>query len=111
MVRPCLVIQVVLNELEAGDAYGVEAEVIGAASVSHGDGGDAEILQGRDPLRKDGRDRGIALSVNAANLAGPVVHVEIGGDQLLLGLYLERSRIPTHVLRQLHLVGRGGSLQ
>ena len=44
----------------------------------------------RHPLRKDGRDGGVPLQVDAADLARAVVDVEVAGDQLLLGLELER---------------------
>ena len=73
-----LVVEIVLDELETGNADRIEAQVIGAAGVAHRDGGDAEVLQRRDPLRKDGRDRRVALEIDAANLARAVVDVEVG---------------------------------
>jgi hypothetical protein len=61
--------------------------VIGAAGVSVGNGGHAQVLQRSNPLRKDGRDGRVALSVDAAYLAGAVIDVEVTGDELLLRLH------------------------
>ena len=49
-----LVVQVVLDELEARNAHRVEAKVIGAACIAHRERCHAEVFQGRYPLRKDG---------------------------------------------------------
>src|SRR4051812_14550308 len=102
----CVVIQVVLDELEARNSHCIEAQVVSTARVAHGNGGNAQVLEGRNPLGEDGRYSGISLGVDSANLARPVVHVEIRRDQLLLRFYLQWSRGPTHELWELHLVGR-----
>src|SRR5580693_4181345 len=44
------VVERVLDELESGEADGVEGFMIGAASVAHGDRRNAQIFQGLDPL-------------------------------------------------------------
>ena len=67
-------------------------------------------FNGRDPLREDRRHGGVALRIDAADLARAVIHVEVGGDQLLLRLDFERPGGPAQEFRQLHLVGRGGGL-
>ena len=63
------VVERVLDELEAGDADRVEGEMVGAAGIAEGDGGDAEVFEGLDPLGEDGRDEGVLLEVNAADFA------------------------------------------
>ena len=108
VVRAGLVVHVVLDELEARDADGVEAEVVSAAGVAVGDGGDAEVFEGGDPLGEDGADGGVALGVDAADFAGAVVDVEVGADELLLGLDLKGAGGAAHELRQGELVGFGG---
>ncbi len=80
------VVERVLDELEAGDADRVEREMVGAAGIAQGDGGDAEVVEGLDPLGEDGRDEGVLLEIDAANLARSVIEVEVGGDLALLGL-------------------------
>jgi hypothetical protein len=82
------VVEWVLDELEAGDADRVEGEMVGAAGVAQGDGGDAEVFQGLDPLGEDGRDEGVLLEIDAADFARSVIEVEVGGDLALLGLEL-----------------------
>ena len=77
MVGAALVVEHVLNELESGDAHRVKAQVIGAAGVAIGDGGNAEVLQRRNPLRKDRRNGPVSLRVDAANFAGAVIDIEI----------------------------------
>ena len=106
VVRAALVVQRVLDELESRNAYCIEAQVVGAAGVAVGDGGYAQVLERRDPLRKDGRDGRVALGVDAANLAGAVIHIEVTGDELLFRLYFEGPSCAPHELRQLQLVGR-----
>jgi len=69
MVRAALVVQHVLNELEAGNADRIEAQVVGAAGVAVSNCCYSQILQRGDPLGKDGRDGRVALCVDAANLA------------------------------------------
>src|SRR5581483_7590777 len=100
-----LVVQIVLNELEAWNAYGVEAQVVGSAGVAVGDGGDAEVFEGGDPLGEDRRHHAVALGVDAADFTAAVVHVEIAGDEFLFGLDLKRAGSAPHEFRQRHLVG------
>ena len=53
---------------------------------SEGDGGNAEIIQRRNPLREDRRHCSVFLQVDAANFAGAVIHIEVAGNFLLSGL-------------------------
>ena len=85
------VVERVLDELEAGDADRVEGEMVGAAGVAQGEGGDAEVVEGLDPLGEDGRDEGVLLEIDAADFARSVIEVEVGGDLALLGLEFERA--------------------
>src|ERR1700733_7936190 len=108
MVRAALVVEFVLDELKSGNSDSVKAEVIGPARVAHGQGGHAEILERRDPLRKNGRNGGVALQIDATNLARSVVDIEVAGDEFLLWFHFERSCIASHEFWKRNLVGRGG---
>src|SRR5262249_18827478 len=66
------VVEAILDELEPWDADGVEGLVICAASVAHGDRGDAKVLERLHPLREDRGQRRILLQPNAANASTPV---------------------------------------
>ena len=46
MVGAGAVFDLVLDELEAGQAYGVKGLVVGAAGVADGDGCGAEVMEG-----------------------------------------------------------------
>ena len=102
-----LIIQIILNELEARNSNRIETQVIGSAGVPHRKCGNAKIFERRDPLRKDGRDGSVALEVDSANLSRAVVDIEVSGNQLLFGLDLKRPRGPAHELWQRYLIGRG----
>lgn len=105
VVSTSFIIEIVLDELESGDADGVEAEVIGAAGVAHGDRADAEILKRSDPLREDRRNGGIALQVDSADFSGTVINVEVGGDEFLFRLHFKRAGRAAHEFRESLLVG------
>ena len=106
MVRAALIVQHVLDELEAGDADRVEAQVIGAASVAIRDRGYAQVFEWGNPLRKNRRNGRVALRIDAADLARAVIHIEVGGNEFLLRLHCQWARGSAHELRQLHLIGR-----
>jgi undecaprenyl-diphosphatase len=74
------VVQLVLHELEAGDADAVKTHVIGAAGVALGHDGCADVIPRLQPVREDRRDRQVFLGVDPADLAAAVVEVEVGGD-------------------------------
>ena len=92
-MRALLVLDFVLDELEAGQADAVERDVVGAAGVALGDGRDAEVLERLDPGCEDRRDGVILLRVDAADLAGAVVEVEVGGEFGVLRLDRQRSGV------------------
>src|SRR6266568_6889825 len=106
MVSAALIVQHVLNELKAGNADCIEAQVIGAAGVAHGQSRNAEILKRSNPLRKNWRYSRVSLQINAANLASTVIHVEVGRDQLLLRLHFQRTCCSPHEFGESQLVGR-----
>ena len=54
MVSAFAVVQRVLDELEAGNADGVETEMVGAASVAQSDRGYADVLERLHPLLEIG---------------------------------------------------------
>ena len=92
------VVQRVLDKLEAGNADGVETEMVGAAGVAQSDRGYADVLERLHPLFEDRADGGILLQVDSANFSAAVVDVEIAGDFFLLGLYLNRTGNFAHPL-------------
>ncbi len=79
VVRPRVVLDRVLNELESGQADGVERQVIGATRVTDRHGLHAQVVERFHPGLENRRDRLVPLEVHAANRAGSVVHVEIAG--------------------------------
>jgi hypothetical protein len=68
-----IVIQRILNKLKTRNPDRIEGQVIGSSRVAHGERGDAEVLQRRDPLRKNRFYRGILLQVDAAQLSPTIV--------------------------------------
>ncbi len=78
------VIHRVLNELETRDARGIERLMVRAAGIAHGKRIHAQVAKRLHPRCKDRLDPGVLLHVNAANLAGAVVHIEIDRDLCLL---------------------------
>src|SRR6202047_4372505 len=107
MVGPCLIVQRVLNKLEARDANGIKGQVVCAARVPVSYGCYAQVPERLHPLLEDGIHRGIALGVDAPNFARSVVDVEIGGDEFLLGFELEWPRYFSDEFRQSHLIRSG----
>ena len=95
VVRAGLVLDLVLDELEARQADPVEGLVVGAGGVVHRHGRHAEVLERRDPALEDRDDRGVLLGVDAPDLSGPVVDVEVRRELRVLGLRRDRpGRLP-----------------
>ena len=67
--------------------------MIRSARVAHGQGRHTEIFERLHPGFENRRDRFILLKVDAANLARPVVHVEVGGNLRLLRLDADRTSL------------------
>src|SRR5579863_3091027 len=80
-----LVIHWVLDELEAGNPYGIKGKMVGASRIAHGERVHAEIVKWFHPGFEDGPYPGVLLHMNATNLAGAVIYVEIDRDLCLLG--------------------------
>ena len=78
VVGPGVVLDLILDELEAGQADAVERLVVGAAGVGDGQRGGAHLAEGLEPLAEDRADGLVPLEVDAADLAGAVVEVEVG---------------------------------
>src|SRR5262249_36632500 len=95
VVRADVVVAVVLNRIEAGDAGIDEAEVIGRA-----DGLDrvlpyADAFERLDPRIEDRPDLGVVLQLPAEELAGAVVDVEVDVELRAR----RRVRVPREMLR------------
>src|SRR5579859_2203761 len=103
-----LIVERILNELEAGQADGVERKMIGAAGVAHGERRDAEILERRNPLPEDRLLCGIALEIDPADLSGAVVDIEVRIERLPLRLGFDGTGGLADELRQLHRLRIGG---
>ena len=86
-----LVVHRVLDELEAGNADGVEGEVIGAAGVAMVMVVTPRSLSGAIHWAKMGPTAAVVLRVDAADFAGAVVDVEVGVERLPLRLGVERA--------------------
>ncbi len=67
------------------------------------DGVGAEVVEGLQPTLEDRHDGGVALSVDAADLAAAVVEVEVGREMLVAGLRLDRPGPLAQELRKLEL--------
>ena len=93
VVSPRVVLDLVLDELEAGQADAVERLVVGAAGVGDRQGGGAHLAERLEPLAEDRPDGLVALHVDAADLAGAVIEVEIGRELGELGLGRRFGRI------------------
>src|SRR6202051_1759976 len=81
--------------------------MVRAARIAVGDGRHAKVLQWRHPLLKNMIHRSVALGIDTANLARPIVDIEVSRYELLLGLESERPRGLPHKLGQLHLLRSG----
>jgi len=77
VMRQRVVLDFVLDELEAGQADAVEGQVVGAAGVGEAQRGGTHVAEGLEPLAEGGAHRLIPLEIDAADLAGAVVEVEI----------------------------------
>src|SRR5437868_726377 len=97
----------VLNELEAGNAGGVEGEMIGAPGVPHGERIHSQIFEGTHPCFEDRLHSGIPLHVDAANLSRAIVDVEVRGNFGLFWLYRHRSGFSAPKARRAILSGAG----
>src|SRR5437763_8303899 len=86
VVRARVVVNRVLYELEAGQADGVEGEVIGSARVGESQGLRAEVCERREPTAEERAHRVVPLHVDAAYSARAVVEVEVGGELFVLRL-------------------------
>jgi len=80
------IVERVLDELEGREADIVERAVVRAARVTQDGLGHAQIGEGLHPLLENRFDGGIALAIDAADAAAPVVKVEIAGDFGVFGL-------------------------
>src|SRR5277367_1487444 len=108
-MRARAVVKRVLDKLESGQADGVERLVVSAASIAEGECGDAEVFQRRHPLSENWADGSIALQIDAPNFAAAVVHVEIGGEFLVVRLKLNGARGIAIVFGDDSLVRFGGA--
>ena len=77
VVSASVVLDRVLNELEAGNAGSIEREMVGTASVAHGQRVHTKIGEWLHPRFEDRQYCGILLHINAADFAGAIVHVEV----------------------------------
>ena len=88
-----LVVQRILNELEAWQPECVERHVIGAAGVQRRQCRRPEVVERLQPRFEDRTHGFVALKIHAADPARAVVQVEIRGELRVLGLERHRFRI------------------
>src|SRR5204863_1613554 len=103
-----VVVELVLDELEAGEADGVEGEVIGAAGAAHRQRRGTEVVKRDEPFPEDRNDRRVLLTVDAPHLSGAVVEVEVRRELLPLRLERDRpARGAAHEFREVSLCRMG----
>ena len=109
VVRARLVLDLVLDELEPGQADGVErtwsvppvSRIVTVVTP--------RSLSGRDPALEDRDDRRVFLGVDAADLARAVVDVEVGGELRVLGLRRDGPRLLPEEVGQRSAASRIGA--
>src|SRR5882762_6639281 len=89
VMRTGVVVHGVLNELETGKADGVVGKVIGSAGIANAESGHSKIVEGFHPGGEKRSYHFVALKVDAANLAGGVVDVEVGVEFGVFGKSLD----------------------
>src|SRR5215472_15826767 len=92
MVRARIVFDLVLDELEAGEPDGIERKVIGAAGIRKRERLGAQVAEGREPLAKQICDPGVSLQINAANLPGAAIEIEVAGESLIFRHFYQCGR-------------------
>src|SRR5690606_19735845 len=88
VVRADVVVRVVLDGREAGDAEPGEAQVVGAADAVDDVAYGAEVRERREPGVENPLGRLVLLHIEAVRLAGAGIVVEIDGDAVARGLVL-----------------------
>src|SRR5207244_2209487 len=86
-----LVLDGILDELETGNADGVERQMVRTTRVAHSDGVHAQVVKRQHPGLKYGLDRGIFLKIDAANFSRAVINIEVSRDFGLFRLHRDRT--------------------
>lgn len=79
MVRPGVVLDGILDELESGQADRVEGEVVRSTRILRGQRRRSQIVERGQPGPEDRADGVIPLEVDPADLPGSVIEIEVGG--------------------------------
>jgi len=82
VMRSSFVFHGVLNELKTRQPDRVEGKMISAPSAANGKRRGAHVPEGLEPKSEDGSDHVVVLKVNTANLACPIVEIEVGSFSL-----------------------------
>ena len=93
MVRARSIVQPVLHELKSGQREVVEGDVIGRAGGANRVDFHRHRLERSKPRVEDRRDGGVALIIDAADLAAAVVEIEVRRELGVLGRGMKRRRV------------------
>lgn len=74
------VFELILNELEAGEADAIKGNVIGGTRVAVGHGVGADVVEGLEPGLEDGFYGDVFLGVDATYATAAIVEVEVRGE-------------------------------
>src|SRR6185295_8166531 len=86
------VLNFVLNKLEARQANRVKRKMIGSARVGYRKRGGAHFAERCQPLTKDWPDRFVILQIDAADLAGAVIEIEVGTEFFIVRFRYQHAR-------------------
>jgi hypothetical protein len=86
MMRAGAIVERILNELEPRQPHRIEGKMIRAAGVANRNGAGAQILERREPGIEDGPHHVITLKMNAPDLSGAVVQVQVAAKPGMFGL-------------------------
>ena len=93
-MRPGVVLEPFLDELEAGQAHVVERRMIGGRHAARARHLPAQRLQRLAPLLEDRQRALVGLTPDAADAAGAVVEIEVGGHVGMIGLRRVGGAVP-----------------
>ena len=88
MVRPGVVFDFILDELEAREPGTIKWQVVSSTGIPLGYRRRTKVREWLEPLRKDWDDCFIPLRVDSTQLAGSIVDVVVASDLCMLRLWL-----------------------
>ncbi len=93
-MSPRIVLDRVLYELEPRQPHSIERLMVGSTGIPQRKRSRSHFAERREPGAEDRSDGFVSLQVDASNLAGAVIEVEVTGELRLLGSQCESRRAP-----------------